>query len=319
MMWHILLIGVLSMFFAEVCSGASQLWFASIWGLTQTFWLYLTHVLFFWYIANRQKRTSLLSLYLYGMIFGLYESWLTKVLWSGYMHESGPGLGTFAGVAWSEYGALVFFFHPIMSFIVPLLVYQILTGKIILEHATLLKKTSKKTWIICIYTALIATFIANGNQFSPISANLSVLGSILLILLFKHFTTKDVLSLVPSNKWFYIIVGYLILLYGVMGNLLLHERLPTEVLPYVTIILSYVVFIYLISRTSQKETKLINLPAGAYTTKDLLQFLAILLVSLNIVVLIQPLSMLLMTITYLAMIVLGIILFIRTIIKVMRS
>ncbi|MHA1467740.1 MAG: hypothetical protein ACTSP6_06635, partial [Promethearchaeota archaeon] len=80
----IILIGCLSMFMAEVFAGSSQMWFIDIWSLLVTFWLYLGHLLLFLNLAMRKKRTSIPQLYLWGILFALYESWVTKVLWAGY-------------------------------------------------------------------------------------------------------------------------------------------------------------------------------------------------------------------------------------------
>jgi len=93
----ILLLGILSMFFAEVFSGASHIWFLDFWGLFITMPLYLSHTLFFLNLALRTKRTSLNQLYFFGMLFGLYEALITKVLWAGYPNEVKPMFGTFMG------------------------------------------------------------------------------------------------------------------------------------------------------------------------------------------------------------------------------
>jgi len=94
----ILLAGTLTMFFAEVCSGASVMWFVTGWAWLLTFWLYLSHFVLLINLALRFKRTSLTSLYLWGVLFGLYESWITKVAWAGYIGGQ-PILGTVLGFA----------------------------------------------------------------------------------------------------------------------------------------------------------------------------------------------------------------------------
>ena len=54
----ILLFGALSVFFAEVCSGASSLWFIDPWGLLLVYPLYLGHALFFLNLANWSKEVK---------------------------------------------------------------------------------------------------------------------------------------------------------------------------------------------------------------------------------------------------------------------
>jgi hypothetical protein len=124
----ILLAGSLSMFFAEVLSGSSVLWFVSGWAWLVTFWLYLAHFLLFINLALIFKRTSLTALYLWGVLFGLYEAWITKVTWAGYM-GSEPGWGKILGFAFPELPLIVFFWHPVFAFILPVLCFEIMTGQ----------------------------------------------------------------------------------------------------------------------------------------------------------------------------------------------
>ena len=83
--WLRLLIGFVVLICTEVFSGASVaqgLWHPWTWVVT--FWLYFAHFFLFTTLAVRTGRTSLASLYLWGVLFGLYESWITKVIWHGY-------------------------------------------------------------------------------------------------------------------------------------------------------------------------------------------------------------------------------------------
>ena len=54
------------------------------WTLLVTYWLYFAHFFFLTTLAVSTRRTSLWSLSLWGVLFGLYESWITKVIWAGY-------------------------------------------------------------------------------------------------------------------------------------------------------------------------------------------------------------------------------------------
>ena len=76
---------------------------------------------------------------------GFYEAVITKVLWAGYMDATGPGFGTVLGVALVEFLVLVFFWHPIFSFILPILTYEVITGENLITHDSALKKTKRKT------------------------------------------------------------------------------------------------------------------------------------------------------------------------------
>lgn len=104
-----LLVGTLSVFFTEVFAGSSPLWFTDLWGILMVFQLYFMHLIFFLNIAYRTKRTSLVHLYLFGVLIGLYESWITKVLWAGYPGAEAPVMGILLGIAILEFSVLVFF------------------------------------------------------------------------------------------------------------------------------------------------------------------------------------------------------------------
>ena len=107
-------------------SGASLgpgLW--NPWTILVTYWLYFAHFFFFTTLAVRTGRTSLPSLYLWGVLFGLYESWITKVIWSGYSGDGKLVLGRIGPYGFGEL-SMVFLFHPIVSFLIPLSVACIL-------------------------------------------------------------------------------------------------------------------------------------------------------------------------------------------------
>ena len=119
----ILLFSVITMLFAEVISGSSILWFLSISGLLVTFPFYIVNSLFFINLVYRWKKTSLSGLYFAGVLYGAYEFWFTTVPLYGYINKQ-PVLGAFMGISVFEYFALVYFWHPIMSFIATVSLYQ---------------------------------------------------------------------------------------------------------------------------------------------------------------------------------------------------
>jgi hypothetical protein len=121
----LLLAGMLSMLCAEVFSGASVLWIVQPWGWLVTFPLYFAHLIFFFNLALYFRRTSLPALYFWGVLFALYESWITKVAWAGYMNQVAQ-TQTLFGFAPGEFLIIILFWHPVMSFIVPLLLFETL-------------------------------------------------------------------------------------------------------------------------------------------------------------------------------------------------
>lgn len=306
-----LLLGTLSMLFAEIFSGASQVWFVNPFALLVTFPLYLAHVLFFLWIAFKTKKVSLTQLYFFGVLFGLYESWITKVLWSGYPNEAGSTqFGTLLGVGIGEFPILVFFYHSIMSFIVPVLVYQLLNGKVLMEHNFILKKTKLKSYILVFLFMLFSSFTAFGNAHNIVSANISYLGTLLLIYIFYYLSKKEDLSFFYMKKSSFIIwTVYLILLYIITFFALLPERLSQEILPYVTIIIFYIIIIFLIIKTKSVPVNLVPVSDDSYTKKDLVKAFVIFWVFLNIFCLFAGVSTIVFFLTYILFIFVGIFLF----------
>jgi hypothetical protein len=312
-LFPLLFVGSLSMLFAEVFSGASQLWYINGWGILLTFPLYLFHLAVFLSIALKIRRTSLSQLYLFGVLFGLYESWITKVLWTGYMDSGEPGLGTLCGVGVAEFPILVFFWHPIMSFILPVLALEILTTTALTGHVSVLRKTRKKTVLILLFLLSTSTFIANGNAFDPVSSTLSLGGTLLVVFGFYALSKKaDIRSLELGRQGSILAGGYLILLYLVTFFFVLPERIPRTVMPYVTILAFYAVTIIVILRSRPAPRELIT-PTDCYASKDFAVFMILLLIVVTLACIIPSISMVVLGVTYYLLTVIGIILFVRVI------
>lgn len=161
-----LILGLFSTVFAEFLSGSSPLWYREWFGYVFVFPIYLTHTLFYLNVAYHTKRTSFRGLFLLGAMFGLYEGFLTRVLWFGYPIESQPVLGTFLDVAWFEYVTLVFFWHPVTAFLMPILLFTLI------RKQTLFRWSSKR---------LILGFSALGF-FGGVFLHVSLASSMALIL-----------------------------------------------------------------------------------------------------------------------------------------
>jgi hypothetical protein len=265
----LLLLGVLSMFFAEVLSGASTLWFLNPWGLLVTMPLYLGHAAFFFNVAARWNRTSLRHLYFLGMMFGLYEALITKVLWHGYPDSTGPMVGTLLGVALGEFITLVLFWHPVMSFILPVLAYEALSGDIIEGHEWLLQRSRKNLVGLMVLILVGAAFQSNGAKFDVSVSLGSMIGTVLIIGLLNRLSRgKSLQSLILGKKGMAALILYLIALYGAMTVLLLPDRLPEEWLPYFMIFLWYLVSIGLLS-IDRPQALRTSMEQARFTARDL--------------------------------------------------
>ena len=251
----ILLVGCLSMLFGEVMAGSSRAWFLDPWGLLLTLPLYLGHVLLLVWVAFRTKRVSLVSLYFLGIIFALYEAALTKVLWAGYWDVTDKGFGKFAGLSMLEYPILVFFWHPVMSFIMPVVAFQWMTGvPMISNHSRLLSVNYCKRALFCLLALTMPAFLASGSGYDPLSANTAILGNVLICASLAFFARGSELnSLVFSASGSRILFVLLIITYAGWLFFVYPERLPTEPVAYLSVAATYLVAGYLFLGVAPKE------------------------------------------------------------------
>jgi hypothetical protein len=117
---------------AEIFSGASagpKLF--GWWTWCVTFWLYFLHFFLFANLALRTRRTSLRALYLWGVLYGLYEGPLTKVIWAGFGADGELALardgftGQLLGHGLTEM-SMALLWHPFVSFLLPLYIATLL-------------------------------------------------------------------------------------------------------------------------------------------------------------------------------------------------
>lgn len=305
----ILLFGVLSMLFAEVFSGASTLWFLTAWGLLLTLPLYLEHALFFFNVAVRTNRTSPRQLYFFGMMFGLYEALITKVLFTGYPGSTGPMVGSVFGIAWGEFLTLVLFWHPIMSFLVPVFVYEVLSRDILPGHERLLQKNRKTLVAVTILIVAGAVFQSNGAKYNVLVSVGSIVGTLLIIILLHYLSPgKTRHSLVLGKNGMILLVVYLVILYGVTTAFIFPERFPRTVLPYVLIFLWYLLAIGLLWIDRFTPQRRVVEPI-VFSVRDLSVFVVLLLGATVLFSLVSPVSYAILLVFFVSLMGAGVVLF----------
>lgn len=304
-----LLVGCLSMLYAELFSGASRLWFFDPWSVLVTFPLYMVHVIFFFNLALLTARTSPVHLYFWGMLFALYESWITQVLWVGYTAGQ-PILRAVGGIALGEFLGLVLFWHPVMSFIVPLLVFEVLIlsisadnaeEKVVPSHFPFLILTPRNKKVLVFLYILGSIFMTVSYQ-GNILLGLTVLGGTygMIYGLYRKARMYQVTihSLHVGKKGLAFMTVYMVLLYAAMffGFGYQQGRIPGP-MPIVTTILLYIVIAWLIfsSRPAEESVKvppsLIAHRVSLRTYRTLVVFQLILICGLGIVYLVVPFFM----------------------------
>lgn len=235
LIWARLLLGLIVLICTEVFSGASLatgLWHPWTWLVT--FWLYFCHFFFFTTLAVWTGRTSFWSLYLWGVLFGLYESWITKVIWHGYSGDGNMVLGRLGPYGFGEF-SMVVLFHPVMAFLLPLAVACVLSPPLRRWFPDLAWFTGHRRGARALRIYLVPAFgtIVAMNSGGPINLvlNLVVAGILLLVLLHlarPALRTAEGPSLVEfGRRGFAGLCLYLTLLYGVMYALLRPEALPS--------------------------------------------------------------------------------------------
>ena len=239
-----LLIGLVVLICAEVFSGASikmGLWHP--WTLVVTYWLYFVHFFFFTTLAARTGRTSLGSLYLWGVLFGLYEFWITKVIWHGYGGDGKFAMGTIGPYGYSEI-SMAFIFHPVASFILPLAVTCLLCPPLrgLFPDLAWLTGKSKSVRLVQIYLIVSLACVLAMNSGGPVNLAFNLAFAIVLLLLLSRLARPALefsdgrRIVVFGRRGFVGLCIYLTLLYGVTYPLLRPDGLPSVPLQLFTFV-----------------------------------------------------------------------------------
>ena len=327
----ILLAGSLSMFFAEALSGSSVLWFVTPWAWLVTFWLYLAHLLLFINLALIFRRTSLTVLYLWGVLFGLHEAWITKVTWAGYAGQA-PGIGKILGFAIPEFPLIVFFWHPVFSFILPVLAFEVLSGKtnMLPGHRRYLSKRPRN-WLVALSAVLIgATFLSMNAQGNLVATVVTIVGSVVIIgvlYLLSRGLSKisgmrfSIESLRLGKIGMFVLLVYLALLYVLAFVYILPERTASPL----TILLTLGVYTVIVGLLYLKKPDVppalpqSDAAVRFFGLKELLALLAILTFPAALLCLLIPLGQVLGLLLYFVIFLGSPVLFLMAVINVARD
>jgi len=249
-----------STFFAEVFSGSDMFPFFHGWGLLVVIPLYGLHIILLASLIYRAPQPRFSSLVYAGMIFGLYEAYITKVLWA-------PPWGDpviIAGIAPIETLVLVFWWHAWFSFIIPLLVAE----KLLTNSTSLGRSLPGKLGGFFIVGGGLAAVMAFGGLFQSINSPsvgeslLSGLSTtavlVVLVLIWKRITrdrSYSLAELLPNKKqfkWLLIPTGGM---YLAMGIFLRPDWFP-GLIGHIMIWILYGVSIFLFAK-SQKRASLV--------------------------------------------------------------
>ncbi|MGY5879388.1 MAG: hypothetical protein RTV31_04010 [Candidatus Thorarchaeota archaeon] len=327
----IVLFGFLSMIISQVFAGTSPLWFlgASDWFMVLP--LYWAHALLLLNLAMRYERTSLTQLYLWGIIFGLFEGWITKVIWAGYVGRV-PIFGTFLGFAVGEFLVIALFWHAFFSFIVPIMVYQIIVqgtnrgdaGAVHTSHLKVISRGTRSKILLGIFTVISSILIASNPYMNTLA--ILVAGGINIVYIFVlswiitswNKKTLTLESLRLGERGLSITIIYLIVIYAFLFLANMPERIPGIGTILLTIAF-YVIVITLIFISPRDTRKTIELPSGIMNFGQIMWALIMIFMLAITWALIPIFPLFLGSLLYLGMIVLGPILFFLAIVMVVRK
>ena len=273
-----LILGFLSVFFAEVVSGSDMFPYFTQWGLLVVVPLYTLHILVLSYIIFRSGKPNLstnlssssnsnlnlYTLFIAGAIFGMYEAYITKVLWSP---TWGDPIISVGGIALIESLVLVLWWHPFMAFIIPLFVSEnLLTGSKetlngLPDRFTQLFNSRRKQMLLPIFALLLGA-IQSGNSPSPAHSLLSGFSTTLLLIVLIYIWRNRVkgmeytlIQLFPSKKEFIVLSVLLLVLYLITGLHLRPEAIP-DLMPQLIVWLAYAFLFGLLYLNLKRSSKI---------------------------------------------------------------
>jgi len=250
-----LILGTLSVFLAEVAGGSAPFLFFDPWGLYAVLPLYTLHIVFLSFAVVRPgRRIRLAALFCAGAVFGLYEAYITKVIWDPTWGDRGLAVGE---VFLAQTAMLVLYWHPFMAFVVPLAAGELLAASSTETRDALprfLGRALRGPWIFAV-AAAAAVLVGAGkavNSPTPLHAALSVLSSAavpaLLALLWRRgpgwrrrtgLTLRDLL---PTGRQGLAVGLLLAAFYVVTGVFIRPASMPRTFVPHASVAALYAFF-----------------------------------------------------------------------------
>lgn len=263
-----LIAGCLSVCFAEILSGSYLFPYFTFEGLFIILPVYGLHLLVLAFIVYRFGRARLPALFLAGAIFGLYEAYITKIIWSP---PWGSAIWLFQGIAVVEMLVLVLFWHPLFSFILALFTAEsvltrsreVLAGMPGLVRSIFARPGT--TYLTLFIAAMLFGLYQGSLSPSPVQSIASIMAAaaVLGILIFIYrrigLHQYEIRQLLPMKREFIVLLVLLLTMYAIFGISIRSEALPGTI-PQLIVLLMYAFFFALLYLSVKKSRK-IQLPA----------------------------------------------------------
>ena len=229
-----MILGALSTAIPEVIAGSDLYPFFKVTDYLLVIPLYTLHSLVLWYVVWRGGRPRLYNLFPAGALFGLYEAYMTKVIWNPTW--AAEPLRVF-GVAVVETLVLVLFWHSFLAFIVPLFVVEAsMTCSREIAGGLPAWASGRLSRLRDGYLFLVFPFIGglfqSVNTHSMRDAGFSGLTSTLIIVGLVYVWRRrygcryPLRVLLPTRNEFRVLLALLLVLYSLMGVFWRPKALP---------------------------------------------------------------------------------------------
>ena len=254
-----LLLGLLSTFFAEFLSGSAPdflLTTFGYWGIFPIYWLHT--VLIATLVIRKNRSFSLRSLYLASLLFGMYEAYITKVIWEPHWKPDGFHI---ANIAVVETLLLVLFWHSVFSFLLPLFI-----GEMLLTDSRHLSELLPQKWrsglgkqktniLFGLIASILFANAAASAEDALYLALINCFATTLAILVWRLFTRKklyDLIDLLP-RKWEAIVLAVLLLLVYLNFGFNLNRHVHPGIKGHIAVLMLYAVIILTTSFSIRKD------------------------------------------------------------------
>ena len=256
-------LATIAMVLPEVVTLNDPIPWASAMGWQLGYPIYGLHILALAGLMYRRPIGGFAVLLAYGGLFGLYEGYMIKQLWNPNWGTE-QAWGTIGGVQPLHTVMLVFWLHPLMAYILPLLLTERLMvrpGKLSHRFPSIFQ--SKRGTRILLFGTAVYCALSIGSKLSSPSemeipltsiAVLSALGLIWrLPLRGGRFRLEELL---PQGRSLAVIWVLLFLSYLFYGSTLRREAMPTELVSHIVIWLIYLFLISIIITVTRRTSPL---------------------------------------------------------------
>jgi hypothetical protein len=216
-------------------------------------------------LVFRRGRVSFPTLFLAGAILGLYEAYITKVIWSPTWGDVHPSLG---GIAVVQTAILVLFWHPVMAFVLPVVVGENIYTRSTETLAALPSglqsslKTKRGALMACLALAFLCGgyhSTANSSSFiAGLSALLSIAGLIALgwawnvLRAGREYAFRELL---PTRRQTLVLAALLGSWYLLAGVLIRREAIPRSLEPHLIVWAMYAILFTLLHYSLKRSAE----------------------------------------------------------------